>query len=144
MKLEDFIKSVHEHPTLRCEGLSIADRPEEDFIAVRDSAGMRFEVLVTTVGEQTWPVLESILTGRRRAIIMDHVSRIVGYYSKVRNWNKSKLGELRDRQAGDYGLESIEAEVAERPIPISEKQTKLEEPRLVGTEDSRQAVSAAG
>ena len=144
MKLEDFIKSVHEHPTLRCEGLSIADRPEEDFIAVRDSAGMKFEVLVTTVGEQTWPVLESILTGRRRAIIMDHVSRIVGYYSKVKNWNKSKLGELRDRQAGDYGLESIEAEVAERPIPISEKQARLEEPPLVGAEDSRQAVSAAG
>ena len=144
MKLEDFIKSVHEHPTLRCEGLSMADRPEEDFIAVRDSAGMKFEVLVMTVGEQTWPVLESILTGRRRAIIMDHVSRIVGYYSKVKNWNKSKLGELRDRQAGDYGLEAIEAEVAERPIPISEKQARLEEPRLVGTEDSRQAVSAAG
>lgn len=28
------------------------------------------------------------------------VTRIVGYYSRVRNWNKSKIGELRDRQSG--------------------------------------------
>lgn len=28
------------------------------------------------------------------------VTRIVGYYSRVSNWNKSKIGELRDRQAG--------------------------------------------
>ncbi len=28
------------------------------------------------------------------------MSRIVGYYSKIQNWNKSKLGELQDRQDG--------------------------------------------
>jgi hypothetical protein len=31
------------------------------------------------------------------------VTRIVGYYSRVQNWNKSKIGELRDRQEGQYG-----------------------------------------
>jgi hypothetical protein len=31
------------------------------------------------------------------------VTRIVGYYSRVQNWNKSKIGELRDRQEGRYG-----------------------------------------
>ena len=29
---------------------------------------------------------------------VDEVTRIVGYYSKVKDWNKSKKGELRDRQ----------------------------------------------
>lgn len=31
-----------------------------------------------------------------------HMTRIVGYYSNVHNWNKSKLGELGDRRRGDY------------------------------------------
>ncbi len=33
-----------------------------------------------------------------------HMTRIVGYYSKVHNWNSSKLGELKDRQAGEYRI----------------------------------------
>ncbi|NQT86306.1 anaerobic ribonucleoside-triphosphate reductase, partial [bacterium] len=32
------------------------------------------------------------------------MTRIVGYYSRISNWNKSKIGELRDRQAGTYAL----------------------------------------
>jgi hypothetical protein len=31
-----------------------------------------------------------------------HVTRVVGYYSKVQNWNKSKIGELGDRHVGEY------------------------------------------
>jgi anaerobic ribonucleoside-triphosphate reductase len=30
------------------------------------------------------------------------ITRVVGYYSRVDNWNPSKLGELKDRQKGDY------------------------------------------
>lgn len=30
------------------------------------------------------------------------VTRIVGYYSRVNNWNKSKIGELKDRRIGNY------------------------------------------
>lgn len=30
------------------------------------------------------------------------VTRIVGYYSRVSNWNKSKLSELVDRRHGNY------------------------------------------
>ncbi|MCK4401484.1 anaerobic ribonucleoside-triphosphate reductase [bacterium] len=32
------------------------------------------------------------------------ITRIVGYFSRVNNWNKSKLGELRDRQKGEYKI----------------------------------------
>jgi ribonucleoside-triphosphate reductase len=35
---------------------------------------------------------------------VEGMTRIVGYYSRVKNWNKSKLGELKDRQKGDYGV----------------------------------------
>ncbi len=30
------------------------------------------------------------------------VTRIVGYFSRINNWNKSKIGELKDRQRGNY------------------------------------------
>ncbi len=33
---------------------------------------------------------------------LEGVTRIVGYYSRVRNWNASKIGELRDRRIGNY------------------------------------------
>jgi ribonucleoside-triphosphate reductase (formate) len=32
------------------------------------------------------------------------VTRIVGYYSRISNWNKSKIGELADRHKGDYAV----------------------------------------
>lgn len=30
------------------------------------------------------------------------ISRIVGYLSRVNNWNKSKIGELKSRRLGNY------------------------------------------
>ena len=32
------------------------------------------------------------------------ITRIVGYFSRISNWNKSKLGELKDRHRGNYSL----------------------------------------
>jgi hypothetical protein len=33
-----------------------------------------------------------------------HITRVCGYYSRVSNWNKSKVGELKDRHNGNYGV----------------------------------------
>lgn len=33
------------------------------------------------------------------------ITRIVGYFSRVNNWNRSKLGELADRHKGNYLVE---------------------------------------
>ena len=32
------------------------------------------------------------------------ISRIVGYFSRISNWNKSKIGELADRHKGNYSV----------------------------------------
>lgn len=32
------------------------------------------------------------------------ITRIVGYFSRVNNWNRSKVGELKDRHKGDYAI----------------------------------------
>jgi ribonucleoside-triphosphate reductase len=38
------------------------------------------------------------------------LTRIVGYFSRITNWNKSKIGELRDRHAGNYVLPKLPGE----------------------------------
>jgi hypothetical protein len=43
------------------------------------------------------------------------MSRIVGYYSYITNWNKSKLGELNARHAGDYSVENPRPSSVETP-----------------------------
>ena len=35
------------------------------------------------------------------------VTRVVGYFSRIGNWNKSKLGELKDRRRGNYSLSKL-------------------------------------
>ncbi|NIM46825.1 MAG: hypothetical protein GTN40_01555 [Candidatus Aenigmarchaeota archaeon] len=32
------------------------------------------------------------------------ISRVVGYFSRIENWNKSKRAEFTDRQKGNYNL----------------------------------------
>ena len=50
------------------------------------------------------------------------ITRIVGYFSRMTNWNKSKIGELRDRHAGQYKLapalasEQRREEAAREPV----------------------------
>ncbi len=46
----------------------------------------------------------SVIQNDRASIVLNGITRIVGYYSRVNNWNKSKVGELRDRAKGSYGL----------------------------------------
>ncbi len=46
----------------------------------------------------------AVIQNNRASIVLNGITRIVGYYSRVNNWNKSKVGELRDRANGSYGL----------------------------------------
>ncbi len=45
-----------------------------------------------------------VINQDRKAVVLDGITRIVGYYSRTKNWNKSKIGELRDRQGEYYTL----------------------------------------
>ncbi len=49
----------------------------------------------------------SVIENKRAPIVLNGVTRIVGYYSRVNNWNKSKVGELRDRAKGNYGTPGV-------------------------------------
>ncbi len=53
-----------------------------------------------------WPaILQAVIDGQD----VTHVTRIVGYYSATKNWNKSKIGELKDRRRGNYSLAGSES-----------------------------------
>ena len=46
-----------------------------------------------------WPeIRKACINGRD----VKHFTRIVGYFSNIDNWNKSKIGELKDRHRGNY------------------------------------------
>jgi len=51
-----------------------------------------------------------VINTDRAPVILNGITRIVGYYSRTHNWNKSKIGELRDRQKGRYGTDKHEVE----------------------------------
>jgi hypothetical protein len=44
---------------------------------------------------------------KRQIPNLTYVTRIVGYFSHISNWNKSKMGELKDRRKGDYSIGQI-------------------------------------
>lgn len=44
------------------------------------------------------------------------MSRVVGYYSIIENWNGSKQAELVDRQNGDYKLDVNKLSVCEETV----------------------------
>ena len=88
--------------------------PEEVFI-IRDHSkpegvvGAFTEVSISEIIEKVTEFSKAqkfidVINNIRPPIALHGITRIVGYYSNVNNWNKSKVGELRDRANGSYGL----------------------------------------
>lgn len=105
MNLTGFMQNVDEHPELTGVDIILADEPDEDaFVILHKKGKIGYRVLVDTVQQETWETLEPILTGQRQAEALYHISRVVGYFSRLENWNQSKLGEHKDRMKGNYGI----------------------------------------
>lgn len=76
--------------------LSWRSAPEHEEIHVKEAA----------LAKLTPAQLTRIVTNGRD---VTQVTRIVGYFSHVQNWNKSKLGELKDRHKGNYSVAGARA-----------------------------------
>ena len=98
MKLEDFFDRVEEHETLK--GYYIGDT----YVVVKHH-NTYTELGLDAIIKNSWELLEEVLLGKREPHVLYHMSRVVGYYSRTDNWNKSKIGELKDRHKGNYTLE---------------------------------------
>jgi len=99
MTRETFVSHIANHPKL------VFFKPQEgDNYFIQNFRNDRFEVPASDYEESSWEHLEMVLLGQRRPDCMHHITRIVGYYSMLHAWNKSKLAELNDRHKGNYGL----------------------------------------
>ena len=74
---------------LRCECDKCWPTGEGTFVAFDALSGL------------SWGQIYAHVVGGRH---VSHITRVVGYYSKIENWNPSRRGELKDRQRGRYSL----------------------------------------
>ena len=80
-------------------GLSITER----FVEILYKKGKAITKLpVDSVAGLDWEIIRAVITGEKAFKMIKHVTRVVGYYSVVENWNASKIAELEDRRKGEY------------------------------------------
>ena len=96
-KLMEFDEKIAAHPDLEIDG----EENGEIKILNHDSKSA-FNVplktiMQTPVRDLVKALDEGVFEGR-----VYGVSRIVGYYSRINNWNKSKVSELEARTKGNY------------------------------------------
>jgi len=116
MQGREFYEKVTSHEAVEWLGVIEGRSPGKDEVLVQHTeTGIKHAVAVESILETPWEELEAVLTGRREPKVMIHLTRIVGYYSRVQNWNRSKLAELADRHAGEYGIPDASAPAARAP-----------------------------
>ncbi len=103
-KIEAFDKAITSSEKFKIKGVNV----EEDLIVIDDtskSEGIYGKYIEIPVKEIMKPLdqLMDVLALKRKDKVLDGITRIVGYYSRVDNWNVSKRGELRDRIISRYG-----------------------------------------
>ena len=107
MQICDFFWKIEEDPGLRGIDLQTGEDPKEDFAVVEDlHSGYKTKFSIPSILDNDWDTLRELAFGRKNIAPLYHVTRIVGYYSRIENWNKSKLGELADRRMGNYAIAS--------------------------------------
>ena len=105
-----FITAVEETDNLKIAGTSFNNAEKEVFmIDDINDADEHTEVVISEIIEKVRNIdvareFVKVIMGERSPVILNGITRIVGYFSKVNNWNKSKISELRDRRKGEYGV----------------------------------------
>lgn len=106
-KLSAFDKAIAESKILEIDGLSIDNEPcqraskESRIKVINQKYQTACEVEVDAIVRQ--PLKDLILALETGLFHRLHgVTRIVGYYSRIHNWNSSKTAELADRRKGNY------------------------------------------
>lgn len=96
MKIEEFIEKVAGDAQLT---ILAKDEEQRAFWLGCNATGAKYTVLYEAIEENDWELIREVLYGLREARALKWMTRIVGYFSTVDNWNKSKVAELRARRA---------------------------------------------
>ncbi|HCN19095.1 MAG: hypothetical protein A3C38_06330 [Planctomycetes bacterium RIFCSPHIGHO2_02_FULL_50_42] len=112
-RLQAFCDAVNAHDYLEIDGVIYAGQEfagkkfEKDALKI-DNHRMKTSYTINPeaiLKQELDVVIGSLETGVREKLY--GITRIVGYYSRTSNWNKSKIGELRDRHRGDYSVRKV-------------------------------------
>ena len=103
-RLTAFDEAIRNHEFLEIDGDIEADSPDEHLIKVinhntEEAHSVAIDAIVRQKPDSIIKALETGVTTR-----LFGITRIVGYYSRVNNWNRSKKVELADRHKGSYKL----------------------------------------
>lgn len=108
-KITSFDVAIAETGELEIDGVSLDGRACEEITmdsrikVLNHQTKDAYEVEIDTIVRT--PLKDIILALKTGDMIHLHgVTRIVGYYSRIHNWNKSKIGELHDRHKGNYAV----------------------------------------
>lgn len=104
MDLTEFYDKVEAHASLKGVGVDSPEAEKPCVFVEHTESCMITRLPVAAIREATWDLVEEILIGKREPVVLQHMTRVVGYYSRIENWNKSKVGELKDRHKGQYAL----------------------------------------
>ncbi len=119
-KIGDFIEKVESSDRFEVVGtdkddsvLVLSDTTKKDGIY-----GKYIEVGVEEILTAPLKDIWDVIANNRKKLVCHGVTRIVGYYSRTHNWNKSKVGELRDRivsrEHGGYGFNGLQTDTKAR------------------------------
>ena len=93
---KDFIENI-ENDTI----FELKEENKDNYIIINTTINKKYMVKKDKLINIDWKNMKEVLEGRE-TIVIDGITRIVGYFSKISNWNKSKIGELMDRRKGNY------------------------------------------
>lgn len=104
-----FIEAIEETNNLRIVGTSFNKAGKEIFLIEDVNSDGHIEAAISEIIEKVKNIkiareFVRVIEGERAPIILNGITRVVGYFSKINNWNRSKIGELKDRRRGEYSV----------------------------------------
>lgn len=106
-RLKAFDEAITENEILEIDGLSINGEAcdkitqESKIKVLNHRTEIAYEVEIDTIVQTPLKdLMAALITGE--LVKCYGITRIVGYYSRIQNWNSSKTAELADRRKGNY------------------------------------------
>ncbi len=104
--LRAFSDAIEAHEYLEIDGIENEGQENEAIKVLNHEKKRASSVTVDAIlGQPLNAIIEALETGI--TLKLYGITRIVGYYSRISNWNKSKLGELQDRHSGNYSVRTV-------------------------------------
>lgn len=105
--LRAFNEAIENHKYLEIDGdIEGKDLSTHRLVILNHDKEVAYSITLEAVlNQETAALIQALETGINNRLY--GITRIVGYYSRISNWNKSKIGELQDRHRGRYSVKAV-------------------------------------